>query len=61
MSDETNSNHMLVCKVVDVDEALVRSFDRFFSENKKKLSELKDLIQEELSNVQFFQHEIKKD
>jgi hypothetical protein len=61
MSDETNSNHMLVCKVVDVDEALVRSFDRFFSENKKKLSELKDLIQEELSNVQFFQREIKKD
>ena len=48
----------LLCNVADVDAALLKAFNRFFAEQKKKLSELKDLIQEELSEVPTFHKEM---
>lgn len=44
----------ILCRVIDVETALAKSFQRFVEEQKGSLEELVDLARQELSKMELF-------
>lgn len=44
----------ILCRVIDVEAALAKSFQRFVEEQKGSLEELVDLARQELSKMELF-------
>lgn len=50
-----SQENVILCRVNDVDAALVRAFKRFMEEGKKSLNDLQGLMQDEFSNIDSFE------